>query len=147
MKWYNYVIALLMSIITGTSAVMTLTTFATFGLLGGKLTPQIIFPTIYLFKVAEWPLIDWPFTFARMARAIASTKRIQAFMNCAEVEEVERCARRPGAPAIMYVCVVNLVISSIQSNSGKVSTTAPFGGHLQREKRSAVSIFVRRLES
>eukprot|EP01094_Clydonella_sp_ATCC50884_P009249 TRINITY_DN1877_c0_g4_i2.p1 TRINITY_DN1877_c0_g4~~TRINITY_DN1877_c0_g4_i2.p1 ORF type:complete len:1344 (+),score=519.36 TRINITY_DN1877_c0_g4_i2:436-4467(+) len=88
-KQFSYLLAGIMSMITGASTLMCVSTFATYVLLGHSLEPASVFTTLYLFSVAQWPLLDFPFTVARISKATASAKRLQRFLMSPELEPVD----------------------------------------------------------
>ena len=95
-----------MSVIYVSGTMMSLATFITYVIMGHTLTPQIIFATMYLYGIAQWPLLDWPFSLSKVAVARTAAKRLHKFLMLPDLQPVEHNATLElGMEPISYVCL------------------------------------------
>ena len=93
-RWYAYLLAFIMSVITGASTLMSVFTFTAYSLLGHTLSPDIIFTVMYMFGIAQWPLLDFPHALSRVAKSLISARRIEKVLMMPDLEGVDHCLER-----------------------------------------------------
>ena len=84
-KGFNFTIAALMSLVWCASTLQACAAFAAYHLMGGVLTPQIVFPSLFCFNMTVWELLHIPESIANVISAIESIRRISSFLAMPEV--------------------------------------------------------------
>ncbi|SCU68299.1 multidrug resistance protein A [Trypanosoma equiperdum] len=56
--------------------------FVTYHLLGNKLTPEVVFPTLMLLSVIRMPFLLLPMTLRTVTQFVISMKRVSVFLEC-----------------------------------------------------------------
>ncbi len=75
-KRFAYTLAVIISVFTSTSCLMSIAAFSTYAALGHELTPGVVFPTLYLFEMLNFPLIEFPYCLSLLAATETAFKRI-----------------------------------------------------------------------
>ena len=81
-KKYSYGIATIMTVIWSASTLMAVASFAAYAAMGKTLTPEIVFPTLYLYDMMTFPMIQFPYVVSTLASTVTSFKRIQVRDHC-----------------------------------------------------------------
>lgn len=71
-----YCIAAIMTVMLSASTIMSVVSFATFVALGHKLTPQVVFPVMYLFDLTTFPMMLFPNIVSTVASSHVSFCRL-----------------------------------------------------------------------
>jgi ABC-type multidrug transport system fused ATPase/permease subunit len=84
-RYYNILFTVCMTMILCICTIISAISLGCFVLFGNVLTPEIIFPVLYLYQAATWPLIDFPYILSALIQAYSSCKRIETFLHLAEI--------------------------------------------------------------
>jgi hypothetical protein len=70
---------------------VSIASFATYTLLGGKLSPAVAFPALALLDMLQYPVTSFPEQIINLVAARVAQKRLQVGISCPATEQIENC--------------------------------------------------------
>jgi ABC-type multidrug transport system fused ATPase/permease subunit len=120
-KRFSYGIATIMTVIWSASTLMAVASFATYAALGHELTPEKVFPVLYLYDMMTFPLINFPYTVSTLASTATAFRRIKVLWRLCITVLLYRVN--------LMVCLRPAEILGATGSCGHTYGTAPCGRH------------------